>query len=316
MANTQGSIQKPLSLEPEEYSVGWICALPIELTAAIAMLDAHHGPLKSQPKDDGNNYTLGSIGGHNVVMICLPQYGTNEAAVAGMSMLRTFSNLRFGVMVGIGGGIPSPENDIRLGDVAVSVPSGQAGGVIQHDMGKKEDGGFRRTGSLNRPPTVVLTAIATLEATRNIGRQITTIVDGAFQEEEDEEWKFPEKEKDILFEDSNEPLSDRVQGDRIVPRGERKSKHPRCFYGNIGSGNSVIKNAKKRNRLASEEGIICVEMEAAGLMNFFNCTVIRGICDYADAHKHKRWQRYAASVAASYTKMLLRIISLQALKGQ
>lgn len=318
MANAQGSIQRLLSLEPDEYSVGWICALPIELTAAIAMLDAHHGPLKSQPKDDGNNYTLGSIGGHNIVMICLAQYGTNEAAVAGVSMLRTFSNLRFGVMVGIGGGIPSSENDIRLGDIAVSVPSGQAGGVIQHDMGKKEDGGFRRMGSLNRPPTVVLTAIATLRATRNIGRQITTIVDGAFkeEEEEDEEWTFPEKEEDVLFEDNNEPLGDSLQGDRIVPRVERKSKHPKCFYGNIGSGNSVIKSAKERDRLATEEGIICVEMEAAGLMNFFNCTVIRGICDYADAHKHKRWQRYAASVAASYTKMLLCIISPQALKGE
>ncbi|KAH6677400.1 hypothetical protein B0J14DRAFT_615581 [Halenospora varia] len=302
MANAQGTAQRPLSLEPEEYSVGWICALPIELTAAITMLDTHHGPLKSQPKDDGNNYTLGAIGGHNVVMACLPRYGTNDAAVAGISMQRTFSNLRFGVMVGIGGGIPSSENDIRLGDIAVSVPSGQAGGVIQHDMGKKEDS------------AVLLTAIAKLRATRNLGREITTIVNGAFAEEDDEEWRFPEKEKDILFEDANELVSDSVRGERIVQREERKSKHPKCFYGNIGSGNSVIKNAKERYRLATEEGVICVEMEAAGLMNFFNCTVIRGICDYADAHKHKRWQQYAASVAAAYAKMLLCIISPQALK--
>ncbi|KAH8658626.1 hypothetical protein BGZ60DRAFT_507289 [Tricladium varicosporioides] len=313
MANTQGIAERPRSLAPEDYSVGWICALPIELTAAIAMIDTHHGSLKSQPKDDGNNYTLGSIGGHNVVMACLPRYGTNDAAIAGISMQRTFPNLRFGVMVGIGGGIPSLENDIRLGDIAVSLPSGQAGGVIQHDMGKKEEGGFQRTGSLNSPPTLLLTAIAKLRATRTLGREITGVVNRAFSEEDDKEWRFPEKEKDILLEDGDEFINDSLQGKKIVQREERKSRDPKCFYGNISSGNSVIKNTKERSRLAME-GVICVEMEAAGLMNFFNCTVIRGICDYADEHKHKRWQPYAAAVAAAYAKRLLCIISPQPLK--
>jgi nucleoside phosphorylase len=39
-------------------------------------------------------------------------------------------------MVGIGGGVPSSKNDIRLGDVVVSVPAGRYPGVIQYDMGK------------------------------------------------------------------------------------------------------------------------------------------------------------------------------------
>ncbi|PMD43055.1 hypothetical protein L207DRAFT_509616 [Hyaloscypha variabilis F] len=314
MSNTQDSAVRRPSLAPEEYSVGWICAIPTELTAAMAMLDTLHGPLESQPKDDGNNYTLGSIGGHNVVIACLPRYGTNDAAVAGISMQRTFSNLRFGLMVGIGGGIPSADNDIRLGDIAVSLPSAQAGGVIQHDMGKKEDGGFRRTGFLNGPPTLLLTAIAKLRATRTLGKEIAEIVNEAFAEEDDEEWRFPEKEDDILFEDGNELDGNGAEGEHVVQRKERKSKNPTCFYGNISSGNSVIKSAKERRRLAEEEGVICVEMEAAGLMNFFNCMVIRGICDYADAHKHKKWQQYAAAVAAAYAKILLCIISPQALK--
>ncbi|KAF4632131.1 hypothetical protein G7Y89_g5991 [Cudoniella acicularis] len=315
MANAQGSAERPLSLPPEKYSVGWICAIPIELEAAMAMLDTTHGPLKSQPKDDGNNYTLGCIGDHNVVIACLPRYGTVDAAVAGISMQRTFPNLRFGVMVGIGGGIPGSGNDIRLGDIAVSLPSGQAGGVIQYDMGKKEDGSFRRTGFLNSPPTLLLTAIAKLRATRTLRREITEMVNGAFAEEDDEEWRFPEKENDILFEDGYELVGDGSKGDRIVQREERKSKNPKCFYGNIGSGNSVIKTAKERHRLATEEGVICFEMEAAGLMNFFKCIIIRGICDYADAHKHKKWQPYAAAVAAAYAKKLLCVISPQAVKS-
>jgi hypothetical protein len=51
-------------------------------------------------------------------------------------------------------------------------------------------------------------------------------------------------------------------------------------------------------------------MEAAGLMNNYPCMVIRGICDYADSHKIKDWQEYAASVAAAYAKELLSATSV------
>lgn len=61
------------SFPAEKYTVGWICAIPTELRAAKAMLDTTHGPLRSQPKHDENNYTLGRIGEHNVVLACLPR---------------------------------------------------------------------------------------------------------------------------------------------------------------------------------------------------------------------------------------------------
>jgi nucleoside phosphorylase len=51
-------------------------------------------------------------------------------------------------------------------------------------------------------------------------------------------------------------------------------------------------------------------MEAAELMNNYSCMVIRGICDYADSHKNKEWQGYAAAVAAAYIKELLSVISV------
>nr|CEG04875.1 unnamed protein product [Fusarium clavum] len=49
-------------------------------------------------------------------------------------------------------------------------------------------------------------------------------------------------------------------------------------------------------------------MEAAGLYDF-PCLVIRGICDYADSHKNKVWQEYAAATAAAFTKELLLYIA-------
>ena len=69
-----------------------------------------------------------------------------------------------------------------------------------------------------------------------------------------------------------------------------------------------MKDAILRDKLAREQGVLCFEMEAAGIMNRFPCLVIRGICDYCDSHKNKQWQGYAAMTAAAYTKELLMMI--------
>jgi nucleoside phosphorylase len=82
-----------------------------------------------------------------------------------MQLLSSFHTIRFGFMVGIGGGVPSSSADIRLGDIVVSQPTETSGGLIQYDSGKALSGGqFKRTGMLNRPPKVLLTALATLQA--------------------------------------------------------------------------------------------------------------------------------------------------------
>ena len=56
----------------EEYQVGWVCALPKEMTAARAMLDEEHEPFDSDIAGDNNSYVVGRVGKHNVVMACLP----------------------------------------------------------------------------------------------------------------------------------------------------------------------------------------------------------------------------------------------------
>jgi nucleoside phosphorylase len=72
----------------------------------------------------------------------------------------------------------------------------------------------------------------------------------------------------------------------------------------------VVKDSRLRDKLGQELGVYCVEMEAAGLMNNYQCLVVRGICDYADSHKNKEWQGYAAAVAAAYAKELLSVTSV------
>jgi nucleoside phosphorylase len=83
-------------------------------------------------------------------------------------------------------------------------------------------------------------------------------------------------------------------------------EHPRIHYGLIASGNRVLKDAAVRDRWANEYGVLCFEMEAAGVVGAgAPCLVIRGISDYADASKNKEWQEYAAATAAAWAKLLL-----------
>ncbi|CEJ91578.1 hypothetical protein VHEMI07280 [[Torrubiella] hemipterigena] len=120
----------PTTLSHGDYAIGWICALPKELSASQAMLDTVHKPLP-RVKNDSNTYTLGSIAVHNIVITCLSSgyYGTNKAAAVTSNMRWTFPSIRLYLMVGIGGGAPGTA-DIRLGDGVV----GQ--GVVQYDLGK------------------------------------------------------------------------------------------------------------------------------------------------------------------------------------
>ncbi|KAL2827877.1 nucleoside phosphorylase domain-containing protein [Aspergillus pseudoustus] len=298
-------------LKPEDYTVGWVCALPIELAASLKMLDETH-PSLQQPGQDSNVYTLGRIDNHNVVMACLPKgsMGAVPAAEVAVQMRMAFPSIRFGLMVGIGGGVPSPTADIRLGDVVVSKQEMGRGGVIQYDYGKTRPEGFKRTGSLNAPPTVLLNALNTLEARRITGESALPLNLSRLRCLT--EFDRDSAGHDDLFEASyihtEDGTCDGCDKGRLVKRSPRASG-PVVHYGTIASGNQVMRDAVVRDRLSAElDGVLCFEMEAAGLMNSFPCLVIRGISDYADSHKNKSWQGYAAATAAAFSREILAII--------
>jgi hypothetical protein len=46
-------------------------------------------------------------------------------------------------------------------------------------------------------------------------------------------------------------------------------------------------------------------MEGAGVWNTMSCIIIKGVCDYADSHKNKAWQGYAAATGAAAAKAFL-----------
>ncbi|KAJ5987943.1 hypothetical protein N7481_003153 [Penicillium waksmanii] len=304
-------------LSHQDYTVGWICALPLEMAAAKLMLDAIH-PSLSQPLTDKNTYILGDIGSHNVVIACLPggSYGNVSAAMVATQLLSTFHSIRFGLMVGIGGGVPSKKADIRLGDIVVSQPTDTSGGVIQYDLGKAFTGGqFQRTGMLNRPPEILLTTLATLQAHHltEDSRVLEFACDASSKMKPNKAKSFTRPaEEDCLYQAEYEhKTSDTCAScdrSKLVPRLPRDHEEPIIHYGLVASANQVVKDARRRDQLAHDLGVYCVEMEAAGLMNGFPCLVIRGICDYSDSHKNKEWQGYAAAMAAAYAKELLLVV--------
>ncbi len=91
---------------------------------------------------------------------------------------------------------------------------------------------------------------------------------------------------------------------------QQQADHPKQYepvvhFGRMGSGDTVIKWAEGRDRIAKTKGVIAFEMEGAGVWEYFPSVVIKGVCDYADSHKNKQWQDYAAATAAACMKAFL-----------
>jgi nucleoside phosphorylase len=299
-------------LKYEDYTIGWICAISVETTAAMFMLDKRHNGVFPGVRGDDNNYIAGTVSGHNVVIASLPhnEIGPVSAASLVSQMRQSFPNLRYGLMVGIGAGVPGRDlkPDIRLGDVVVATPGDDSQGIVDYELGKETMEGFVKKGWLNPTDRGLLNAFRTIQAEADFSGcnafaqylevfQADNVCYGKF--------KHPGEGKDLLYHATNTT--------EVVERPETRSKGrsgPVVHYGLIASSNKVLKNAKLRDELRDKYKILCFEMEAAGLMNILPVAVIRGISDYADSHKNDDWQPYAAAVAAAYAKGLLDVIGV------
>ncbi|KAF7510001.1 hypothetical protein GJ744_007315 [Endocarpon pusillum] len=304
-------------LSAAAYTVGLIYVKPLEMHAITVMLDEEHDPITLQ-QGDNNEYTLGRIGAHNVVIAGPARGAQGKVAIADVvgSIPLTFTNMTVGLLVGIGGGVPHlPKMDVRLGDVVVGAPEvGPA--VVQYDLGKQLADDFEVTRTLNKPPAQLL--------------KVVNIVEDRYirQEQGDESFftthlnrftNYPRMKRlykrpatpDRLFLASyaHEAGTQCTQHDKQYEE-QRPDRDPadeiQIHYGTILSGDRVMKHEVTRDQISAKHNNgLCFEMEAAGLMDVFPCLVIRGICDYADSHKNKDWQEYAAATAAAYAREIL-----------
>ena len=183
---------------------------------------------------------------------------------------------------------------------------------MQYDFGKTgPDGQLISTGFLNAPPPILLSAISKLRANRNLNQDKLSMhlstLEGL------EQFSRDGAGLDVLYEATYRhiggPTCNGCREDKRVERTPRASQEMVIHYGTIASGNQVMKDGITRDRISAElGGVLCFEMEAAGLMNSFPCLVIRGICDYADSHKNKSWPPYAAAASAACAKEILLLV--------
>lgn len=300
-------------LDPEKYTIAWIAPLEIEARAALLMLDKRHrGRFPLSPGDD-YVYEAGEICNHNVIIATLPSgqaYGKGSAAAIASQVKKFFPRLWFGLLVGVAAGLPNlqrtPPLDIRLGDVLVALPEGESAGLIDYDLGKETGSdGFQLLQSghvLAKTETVVRSAIGSIKLNAPDDTELFLPYYNHIKDREHSQGSFadPGQENDLLYnvdDDGDERLVSRE------PRPDCRRTH--VWYGPIGSGDKLMKNARKRNELRDRYKVIGLEMEAAGTMNRIPVGVIRGVCDYGDEHKNKQWQPYAAAMAASYAKAVL-----------
>ncbi|KAH7201431.1 hypothetical protein DER44DRAFT_812204 [Fusarium oxysporum] len=302
------------------FEIAIICALPLEADAVEALFDHHWDdedtPLDKEPGDP-NAYSTGVIGRHNVVLSYMPGMGIANAAAVASNCGKSFTGIKLALVVGVCGVVPFKLNkdEMVLGDVIVS------DGIVQYDFGRQLPDHFAHKGtlldSLGRPNQEirgVLTKLRSLQHRRQLNAKIAEYLE-VLRQDPELRAEYPGIPQDRLFEASYRHAEDQKSCEQLGCNGELVLRRrletvgvrptPAVHFGLIASGNSVMKSGEDRDRIAAQEGVIAFEMEGAGVWDNFPCIVIKGACDYADSHKNKDWQRYAAATAAACAKALL-----------
>ncbi|KAF3805619.1 hypothetical protein GCG54_00005658 [Colletotrichum gloeosporioides] len=327
-----GTKRKAVKLMRHDYNVAWICPVSnVELSPARLLLDTKHQTPDYDSNYDDNVYKFGSMGKHNVVLASLPlaMTGNVNAARLTSSVFRTFPNIKIALLVGIGGGVPlsqpqsDPLKDIHLGDVVVGWSTDKSRlSTINYEAGRTHVGGeFEILDHSNRPQWGSLSAISALQNDHELHETEFDVYLDKLRSSDENRKKFshPGLEHDRLFKADFKHTGDYGNCTRcqqsttgLVSRPARTSEHAREFvfhFGRIATGGSVIQDGQRRDEISRLcGGILCIEMEVAGVDANSPCLVIRGISDYADSHKNDVWKSYAAGNAAVFARHLLELI--------
>ncbi|PWY90333.1 purine and uridine phosphorylase [Aspergillus sclerotioniger CBS 115572] len=296
--------------DPRLYTIGYICPTFTDFTAAQISLDEEHGLLKSPSHDDHNAYTIGRIGKHNVALTFVTGSRTPSTTTVATAMRITFPNLRIIFLVGAASGVPSPQHDIRLGDVVVGVDGENQTAVQIYYVWLPKGGAF-----LNQGPRFIDQLSSLREALdrlrrrhdmRSLEKVVTEMVEKNVGPDAKERFMRPPSHTDRLYRsDICHVGTDCIGCDPsgLIVRHNRPNSA--VHYVVIGSGDYRIQHAVDRDCIVRGTDVLCLDNEAVGLVDAFPCLVVRGISNYADVHASDRWEMYAALMAAAYMRGLL-----------
>ncbi|TKA36175.1 hypothetical protein B0A54_12805 [Friedmanniomyces endolithicus] len=268
-------------------------------------LVARRGPDAMMRAKIARPVSLGELGGKPVVLVAPRDMGTTNMRDLARGLRVSFSNILYALVVGITGGAPFTyegkatavsdrhlgdvggaggasftyngeawkESDIHLGDVIISTH------VVEYDFGKEYDNGFQsRTevdNVLPRAPQEVTNFIHQFERGRS----------AAF--------------KRILGK-TNADLAEYIE----LETG------PGAYHEHPGSAGGVDHSGHRRDLLIKQKRVIGFEMEGAGAWEVLPTIVIKGVVDYADSHKNKKWRGYPAARAALCAAAIIEEIEL------
>ncbi|KAL7918134.1 nucleoside phosphorylase domain-containing protein [Trichoderma austrokoningii] len=302
-------IQEPFRYQ--HYRIAIICASSLEVKAVCTLFaETYEESLKLLDDDGPDEYALGCLEDHYVVVACRRSnhLGGYPISITITKIRRNFPGTKWFVSIGVGGGIPSKEHDIRLGDVVVST------GIVRLDMSDMTTQGGDKMKIAEPPlrpsgPWLAVNSASEFGPSfdpRILERNVEHIarVWPSYQSPgEDRDKLFPANSKHTFGQETCENCKDAQVLRKYRPPG------PQVYYGLTASVNGTIKDAEIRDRIASETGVLCFEREDGfNDTETINYVTILGICDYTDSHSNNEWRGYAAATAAAYTETLLRQI--------
>ncbi|GAB7336893.1 hypothetical protein MBLNU13_g00812t2 [Cladosporium sp. NU13] len=334
----------------DDFAIAIICALPEERDTVEALMTRDYkneGQQYGKVRNDNNIYTVGELGGKPVVLVAPRDMGTTNTRDLARGLHISFPNISYAFVVGIAGGAPFVHDrsgwkasDIQLGDVIVSTQ------VIEYDFGREHENGFRRRTDvesvLPRAPAEVTNFVNQFRRGRGQAFQRVlrkTNIDLAdcsgLETGEEAYHEHPGPDKDYVYalgyrhkhQDSGdcakcrqctewydevceEALSASCLELGCEPHHSNAVRETKIHFGRYASGNAVMKSGHRRDLLIREEGAIGFEMEGAGAWEVFGTIVVKGVVDYADSHKNKKWRGYPAARAALCAAAMIEEIEL------
>lgn len=301
------------------------------------------GKIYGKQDGDTNIYTTGRIDQHNIVLCFMPGMGKVSAANVATNLKTSYKRIDLALVVGICGGAPFPSQstEILLGDVVISDSIIEYDFGRQYPDGFRRKTGVKETlGRPNQEIRSLLTGLLTRKTRREFQARICHYLRKLqIDEDTDPEWQYPGVVHDILFEASyqhknyqrnsatecertdcsescNDSMYDEVSNKhceqlgccgRRIPRDRLNAGNvePLLHTGTIACADTVMQSGEHRDKLIQKEHVVAFEMEGAGVWDNMPCIIIKGVSDYADSHKNKKWQSYAAATAASGAKAFL-----------
>lgn len=331
----RSNIATTRELNEQDVKIAIICALPLEAEAIDTLFDHHSDELVNTcglSSSDPNSYTFGHMGLYRVVLVHMPSMGKVAAANVSANLNISFPGIQLAFVVGICGGVPSASNDeMILGDVVVS------SGVVEYDFGRHYDDGLHTKREIHNPQQALSSRLAKIQMSRIRGSlelkmsshldRVTRKIQGS---------NYPGAKEDRLFlptyrhkhrghdarcsctaSDTDSGITCgraclencRLTGcDGTLVHRKRLSvdnPKPMIHFGLIASASIVMKSGVIRDKIARDLNVVAFEMEGCGVWANLPTLVVKGVSDYADSHKSKSWQRYAAATAAATARTLI-----------